>query len=111
MDAKVLRDRNLIASINSDARTTRAGLEPSHTGGPRGTRSLPRHDGQNPRGKSFRHKSYFLMEVPMARARYFVVLHEGQWKISHEGQHHGPYAAQEEAIRVAVDAAHKAGNQ
>ena len=31
MDAKVLRDRNLIASINSDARTTRAGLEPSHT--------------------------------------------------------------------------------
>lgn len=47
----------------------------------------------------------------MARAQYFVVLHEGQWKISHEGKHYGPYASQAAAIRVAVDTAHKAGGQ
>lgn len=46
----------------------------------------------------------------MARARYFVVLHENQWKINFDGKHYGPYATQAEAIRVAVDAAHKAGN-
>lgn len=43
------------------------------------------------------------------RVQYFVVLHEGQWKISFEGKHHGPYGSQAEAIRHAVDAAHKSG--
>jgi hypothetical protein len=47
----------------------------------------------------------------MARARYFVVLHEGQWKISYEGKHYGPYDTQKAAIRAAVDAAHKAGGK
>jgi len=42
----------------------------------------------------------------MARARYFVVLHEGQWKINLDGQHYGPYSTQATAIRAAVDAAH-----
>jgi hypothetical protein len=45
----------------------------------------------------------------MARARYFVVLHENQWKINFDGKHYGPYATQREAIRASVDAAHKAG--
>lgn len=45
----------------------------------------------------------------MARAQYFVVIHEGQWKIKHEGKHYGPYGTQAEAIRKAVDAAHEAG--
>jgi len=45
----------------------------------------------------------------MARAQYFVVLHEGQWKISHGGKHYGPYDTQKKAIRAAVDAAHEAG--
>ncbi len=45
----------------------------------------------------------------MARAQYFVVLHEGQWKIKHEGKHYGPYSTQRDAIRVAVDTAQKAG--
>jgi hypothetical protein len=44
----------------------------------------------------------------MARAQYFVVLHDSQWKISFQGQHYGPYRTQREAIRVAVDAAYKA---
>jgi hypothetical protein len=47
----------------------------------------------------------------MARAQYFVVHHEGEWKISHQGKHYGPYRTQAEAIRVAVDTAHKAGQQ
>jgi hypothetical protein len=45
----------------------------------------------------------------MARAQYFVVKHNNQWKISFEGKHYGPYGSQSEAIKVAVDAAHKAG--
>jgi len=47
----------------------------------------------------------------MARVQYIVVRHQGQWKISHEGKHHGPYDTQRAAIRAAVDAAHKAGQQ
>jgi hypothetical protein len=47
----------------------------------------------------------------MARAQYFVVIHQGQWKVKFEGQHHGPYGTQQEAIRAAVDAAHEAGKR
>jgi hypothetical protein len=46
----------------------------------------------------------------MARAQYFVVLHHGEWKISFEGKHYGPYRTQADAVRAAVDTAHKAGN-
>lgn len=44
----------------------------------------------------------------MARAQYFVVLHEGKWKIKFDGKHYGPYDTQRAAIRAAVDSAHKA---
>jgi hypothetical protein len=47
----------------------------------------------------------------MARAHYFVVLHQGEWKINLDGKHYGPYTTQRDAIRAAVDAAHKAGQQ
>lgn len=47
----------------------------------------------------------------MARQQYFVVRHEGQWKISYGGKHFGPYETQKAAIRAAVDAAHKAGKK
>ena len=47
----------------------------------------------------------------MARAQYVVVLHDNEWKISFNGQHYGPYNSQRDAIRVAVDTAHKAGGQ
>lgn len=47
----------------------------------------------------------------MARTVYYVVLHEGQWKISLSGKHHGPYATQKEAIRLAVDAANIEGKK
>lgn len=45
----------------------------------------------------------------MARAQYFVVNHQGQWKISFEGKHYGPYDTQKAAIKVAVDSAHTSG--
>lgn len=45
----------------------------------------------------------------MARLQYFVVLHDSQWKIKFDGKHYGPYSTQAEAIRDAVDAAHKSG--
>jgi hypothetical protein len=47
----------------------------------------------------------------MARAQYVVVKHEGQWKISYECQHYGPYGkgTQAEAIKMAVESAQKAG--
>lgn len=45
----------------------------------------------------------------MARLVYYVVLHEGDWKISFEGKHYGPYNTQALAIRAAIDAAHQAG--
>lgn len=45
----------------------------------------------------------------MARVQFFVVKHEGQWNVSCDGRHYGPYDTQREAIRVAVDAAHKTG--
>lgn len=44
----------------------------------------------------------------MSRAQYVVVLHQGEWKISYNGKHYGPYSTQKMAIRAAVDAAHKA---
>jgi hypothetical protein len=45
----------------------------------------------------------------MARAQYFVVLHAGEWKISFEKKHFGPYDSQKTAIRAAIDAAHGSG--
>jgi hypothetical protein len=45
----------------------------------------------------------------MARAQYFVVLHQGEWKISYEGKHYGPYNTQRDAIKASVDAAHQSG--
>lgn len=44
----------------------------------------------------------------MARVQYFVVQHEGQWKIKWNGEHF-TYGSQREAIRAAVDAAHQSG--
>ncbi len=45
----------------------------------------------------------------MSRAQYFVVKHDGEWKISLEGKHYGPYSTQRAAINDAVDAAHSSG--
>lgn len=47
----------------------------------------------------------------MSRAQYFVVKHEGEWKIKYNGEHFGPYRTQAGAIKSAVDAAHKAGKK
>ena len=45
----------------------------------------------------------------MARAQYFVANHQGQWKITLNGQQFGPYLSQEDAISKAVDAAQSSG--
>jgi hypothetical protein len=51
------------------------------------------------------------MGASTARTVYYVVLHEGQWKIKVNDKHHGPYRTQAAAIRVAVDAAQAAGEE
>lgn len=45
----------------------------------------------------------------MARTQYVVVNNNGQWMIALNGKHYGPYSTQKEAIKYAVDAAHKHG--
>jgi hypothetical protein len=45
----------------------------------------------------------------MARAQYFVVLHNDEWKIKHLDQHYGPYTTQREAIKAAVETAQQSG--
>lgn len=47
----------------------------------------------------------------MARAQYYIVLHDGQWKINFNKQHYGLYTTQGAAIRAAVDAAHQSGGK
>ena len=47
----------------------------------------------------------------MSRAQYVVVYTGGQWKISHNQKHYGPYDTQRAATKAAVEAAHKAGQQ
>jgi hypothetical protein len=44
----------------------------------------------------------------MAREQFSVVLHEGRWKIEHNGQHSGPYDTKAEAIKSAIDQANEA---
>ena len=41
----------------------------------------------------------------MQRDRYFVVLHEGEWKIKHGTIHSYPYHSQREAIEAAIELA------
>lgn len=46
----------------------------------------------------------------MARAHYYVLKDGNQWKIRYEGKDY-PYDTQAAAMKVAVDTAHKAGQQ
>lgn len=48
-------------------------------------------------------------EANVARAQYFVVLHQGQWKVNFAGKHYGPYDSQRAAIQVAVATAQESG--
>jgi hypothetical protein len=48
-----------------------------------------------------------LGEETMARDKYYVVLHDGEWKIKYGGKHYGPYRTQNDAINAARDAALK----
>jgi hypothetical protein len=45
----------------------------------------------------------------MGRDVYYVVLRQREWKISYNEKHYGPYKTQRDAIKAAVDTAHKAG--
>ena len=43
----------------------------------------------------------------MVREQFFVVLHEGRWKIKHNEKHSSPYDTKAEAIKSAIDQAHE----
>ena len=45
----------------------------------------------------------------MARAQYFVVLHNDEWKIKHLGKHYGHFPSQTAAVKAAVERANKSG--
>jgi hypothetical protein len=47
----------------------------------------------------------------MARAQFFVGLHDNQWVITHQNRHYGPYGTQREAIKTAVDVAYNEGKK
>lgn len=47
----------------------------------------------------------------MARTRYIIIFERGKWKISVDGRDFGLFPTQRIAIRVAVDAAHQAGQE
>ena len=47
-------------------------------------------------------------DTRMAREKYYVVRHQGEWKIKHGVDHSHPYATQREAIDAAIEAAHDA---
>jgi hypothetical protein len=47
----------------------------------------------------------------MGRADYYVVKHDGHWKIKFNDLHYGPYDTQASAIKVAIDTANKSGVQ
>lgn len=51
------------------------------------------------------------MSIGKTRLEYRVVRHLGQWRIEYDRQHFGPYASQQEAVRYAIEAAHKAGQR
>jgi hypothetical protein len=44
----------------------------------------------------------------MAQERYFVIFHDGQWKIRHKRR---AYQTQAEGVKAAIDAANKVGDQ
>jgi hypothetical protein len=45
----------------------------------------------------------------MAAEQYLIVLDNGEWKITFNGKHYGPYESQEAAVEAAVDAAYAMG--
>ena len=45
----------------------------------------------------------------MTPARYFVVQHGGEWKISFRSEMFGPYRSRDEALLFAIDAARGLG--
>jgi hypothetical protein len=47
----------------------------------------------------------------MAGEQFFVVLHEGRWKIKHKGRNSKPYDTKSEAIKSAVDQANEANKK
>lgn len=45
----------------------------------------------------------------MAHERYFVVFHEQQWRIKHNGKYSAGYPTHAEALRAGINAAYKDG--
>jgi hypothetical protein len=51
------------------------------------------------------------MYIPVARARYVVILGSGGWVIPFDGDEYGPYTSRREALLFAIEAAHKLGKR
>jgi hypothetical protein len=45
----------------------------------------------------------------MAAEQYLIVLDNGEWKITFNGKHYGPYESQDAALEAAIDAAYAMG--
>jgi Uncharacterized protein conserved in bacteria (DUF2188) len=50
-------------------------------------------------------------EEIMRDARYYVVRDHDGWMIKFEDEHYGPYSSHDDAVRFALDAARKLGDQ
>ena len=51
----------------------------------------------------------WLNHLPSAREKFFVLRHEGKWKIRYNGQLFGPYLIPGEAVLTAMRKASRAG--
>ena len=45
----------------------------------------------------------------MAAEQYLIIFDNGEWKITFNGKHYGPYESKEAAVEAAVDAAYAMG--
>lgn len=49
------------------------------------------------------------MRTDVAKTQFFVIPHQGRWRVSRRGKMYGPFPTQEVAIRSAIDVAHASG--
>ena len=47
----------------------------------------------------------------MLRPQFIVVLHDGEWKVRHDGRHFGSFTTERGAVLAAIEAAHSAGGR
>jgi hypothetical protein len=107
-------ERNYCGPSSGEIFTTRTELSSSVERGRSAIRPLHRPNEFWPATPFQNHSNYasdhhlYVEGDTVARTQYVVVNEQGQWKIAFAGKHYGPYNTQANAIRAAVDAAHRA---